>query len=113
MEPKIVNGRFTANGLGMPEVLEGMEALLQRVYNRLNIKRGSFCYDPKLGSRIPEMKVWDRMRVLQFAAEALLPCPEIRVTDAEMFGDRVEITVETPMGSGTVTVYRKENEDDV
>ena len=28
-------------------------------------------------------------------------------------GDRVEITVETPMGSGTVTVYRKENENDV
>ena len=113
MEPRIDKGVMVTDGLGMPEVRTGVDALLQRVYNRLNMRRGCFCYAPNLGSRIPDTAEWDGGVILQFAQEALLSCGDVRVKDAVLFDDRAEIRVETPMGSGTVTVYRKENEDDI
>ena len=42
MEIKIQNGAVCLNGLGLPETLSGLEALLQRAHNRLNAVRGAF-----------------------------------------------------------------------
>ena len=53
MEIKIQNGAVCLNGLGLPETLSGLEALLQRAHNRLNAVRGAFPYDRTLGSRLP------------------------------------------------------------
>ena len=44
-EIKVDQGRICDNGLGFPKKLEGPEAELQRIYNRLNVVRGSFRYD--------------------------------------------------------------------
>lgn len=117
MEIRLENGAVCANGLGLPETAEGLEATLQRVYNRLNAVRGSFLYDRSLGSRIPEMDLSVEEaaeNALRFAQEALLDCPEITVEGTKVLGNTVIVTLSTPLGTGNVTVYGKErNEDDV
>lgn len=114
MEIRLDNGAVCANGLGLPETAEGLEALLQRVYNRLNTVRGSFPYDRELGSRIPEMTLSENTaeEALRFAQEALLSCPEVTVQMAVLSGDTVTVTLSTPLGAGSVTVYRREKEED-
>ena len=86
MESKIENGRMGVNALGMPEELFGLDALLQHAYNRLNLLRGSFRYDGKLGCRLPGAQGVTAEMALRFAQEALLPCPEIAVIGAELYG---------------------------
>lgn len=113
-EIKVDRGEICDNGMGCPVMLEGLNAVLQRVYNRLNVIRGSFRYDRTLGSRIPEMDVRaehaDRL-ALRYAQEALLPCPDIRVEAARPGKNSVAVTVVTPLGRGKVTVYLKECEE--
>ena len=113
-EIKVERGKICDNGMGCPVMLDGLKATLQRVYNRLNVIRGSFRYDRTLGSRIPEMDVRaenaDRL-ALRYAQEALLPCPEVRVEAAWPGEDRVVVTVVTPLGQGEVNVYLKECEE--
>ena len=115
-EIKVDQGRICDNGLGFPKKLEGPEAELQRIYNRLNVVRGSFRYDRSLGSRIPTMQTGmpSAERVaLRYAQEALLPCPAVTVTAVEIDWDRVLVSVETPKGAGCVTVYLKEDGHDI
>ena len=115
-EIKVDQGQICDNGLGFPKKLDGLEAELQRIYNRLNVVRGSFRYDRTLGSRIPMMQAdapsAERL-ALRYAQEALLPCPAVTVTAVEMDGDRVLVCVETPKGAGRVTVYLKEDGHDI
>ena len=104
MEIKIQNGAVCLNGLGLPETLSGLEALLQRAHNRLNAVRGAFPYDRTLGSRLPYAALsadHGAEEALGFAREALR--------------DAVAVFVETPLGEGSVTVHRKKegDEDDV
>lgn len=116
MEIKLENGKICVNGLGLPETAEGLEALLQRAYNRLNTVRGSFQYDRTFGSRIPEMDfstAYAAEEVLRFAQEALLECPEIVVENAVIHQNTVSVTLSTPLGAGTVTVYGKEKKSDL
>ena len=113
MESKIENGRMGVNALGMPEVLTGIDALLQRAYNRLNLLRGSFRYDGELGCRLPGVKEVTAEAALRFAQEALLPCPEIAVIGAEIYGSTAVVLLSTPLGEGSVTVYLKEEDDDI
>lgn len=112
-EIKVECGRICDNGMGCPATLSGQEAVLQQVYNRLNVIRGSFRYDRTLGSRIPEMDIRAEnagVLALRYAQEALLPCPGIRAEAAKPDEDRVTVTVVTPLGRGEVTVYLKECE---
>ena len=78
MEIKIQNGAVCLNGLGLPETLSGLEALLQRAHNRLNAVRGAFPYDRTLGSRLPYAAFsadHGAEEALGFAREALRDCP--------------------------------------
>ena len=118
MEIKIQNGAVCLNGLGLPETLSGLEALLQRAHNRLNAVRGAFPYDRSLGSRLPYAALsadHGAEEALGFAREALRDCPEIPAARAAVAPDAVTVFVETPLGEGSVTVHRKKegDEDDV
>ena len=78
MEIKIQNGAVCLNGLGLPETLSGLEALLQRAHNRLNAVRGAFPYDRSLGSRLPYAALsadHGAEEALGFAREALRGLP--------------------------------------
>ena len=75
MDVRLENGVIRQNGLGLPETADGLDALLQRAYIRLNAVRGSFPYDRALGSRIPQMAITAEHAVEQalgFAREAHL-----------------------------------------
>ena len=107
MEIKIENGAVCTNGLGLPETVSGMLALLQRAYNRLQIKRGSFPYDRQMGCRMHGVQTLTEKTALQFAQEALLPYPEIRVLKAAVQEDAVTVLLWTPLGEGSVRILRK------
>ena len=52
MEVVILNGITQTAATGLPKTAEGLNALRQRAYNRIGLKRGAFCYDRVLGSRL-------------------------------------------------------------
>lgn len=51
MEVVILNGITQTAATRLPKTAEGLNALMQRAYNRICLKRGAFCYDRVLGSR--------------------------------------------------------------
>ena len=112
-EIKLENGAVCTNGLGMPETVSGLDALLQRAYNRLNIARGSFRYDRTLGCRIRDEESLTPEMAMRFVQEALLDCPEIAVIGVEIHAGAVTVLLSTALGAGNVTVYLKEGQDDI
>lgn len=116
MDVRLENGVIRQNGLGLPETADGLDALLQRAYIRLNAVRGSFPYDRALGSRIPQMAVTAEHaaeQALGFAREALLGCTEITAERAEIHGNTVTVYLATPLGTGYVTVKKEETGDEI
>ena len=51
-EVQVKNGDLVPNGMGDFCRLEGSEALVQRILFKLTVRRGSFPFLPKLGSRL-------------------------------------------------------------
>ena len=45
MEVVILNGITQTAATRLPKTAEGLNALMQRAYNRICLKRGAFCYD--------------------------------------------------------------------
>lgn len=110
-EIKINNGAICMNGLGLPQTVSGLDAVLQLAYNRLNVMRGAFVFDPKMGCRMRNEPSLTAETAMQFAQEALFPYPEIRVLRAVCTADAVTVWLSTPLGEGSVCVKRKgENE---
>ena len=76
MEVVILNGITQTAATGLPKTAEGLNALMQRAYNRICLKRGAFCYDRVLGSRLYMLDAADEHaeeRALRYAQAALLP----------------------------------------
>lgn len=99
MENLLRNGDYVPNGFGGFVRLQGDEAVLQRALFKMNVRRGSFPFLPRLGSRLWELgreKPESRNAAArQFAAEALSGMG-LQVQDASvtMAGDnqaRVEV----------------------
>lgn len=90
----------------MPCAISEKEELLQRVYIRLKVKRGSFPYDPKLGSCLYEISQnkGSQAAAMAFVEEALGRDCEATITDTTISDIGITVTVSTVYGSGTVTV---------
>lgn len=77
MDLMLENGDFARNAKGAPKRLEGVGELLQRAIIRLTVKRGSFAFDPLLGSRLYTLRAGDADRLEAqarvYAQEALAP----------------------------------------
>ena len=56
MDTAICSGDFLLDGRGRPVVISGMQEILQRALIRLTVQKGSFIYDPELGSRLFTLK---------------------------------------------------------
>lgn len=113
MDVKIENGAVAVNGLGMPETVTGLPALLQRARFRLTVPRGAFLYDRALGSRLHTLSAampHAAEQALGMAREALLPCPEITAVSAAVTGGAVTVSVDTALGQGSVTAPIGEEE---
>lgn len=107
MEVVILNGVTQTAATGLPKTAEGLDALLQRAYNRICLKRGAFCYDRALGSRFYMLDAVDEHaeeRALWYAQAALLPLAGAEVISVRREGERFIFELETSLGAGEITV---------
>lgn len=80
------DGDFAVDALGRPIPVDGDQELFQQVMLRLVVKKGSFCYDPELGSRLYTLKgrPHPERQALTLAAEALRKLPDVIPVKAEV-----------------------------
>ena len=93
---KLREGDYCPDGVGTFSRAEGLEALLERVLFKLQVRRGSFPLMPDLGSRLyllPRMKASARSALgASYAAEALAG-EDVAVTRAEWEEESRRLTV--------------------
>jgi len=86
MDTLLKNGDHAPGPDGRPVTIAGGQALLQRVVNRLRVRKGCFGADPGLGSELYRLPLTlngearDRL-ALHYAQQALLP-EGVRVENA-------------------------------
>ena len=97
MENLLRDGDYVPNGFGGFVRLQDTEAVLQRALYKLTVRRGSFPFLPRLGSRLSELgrerKSERGVIARQYAAEALDKMG-LLVEDAvirEISGEQIEI----------------------
>lgn len=112
MDLALHNGDFKTAG-GIPVTLREKEELLQRAYLLLGVHRGSFVYDPELGSDLHIFSSEDGEigRVMGCMEAALRDRDELAVTGAELLPEGISVTVETPFGEGTILLPYGSEED--
>ena len=106
MDTAIYNGDFLTAAGGIPVEYTGRDELLQQVYLRLKVKRGSLPYAPTLGSRLHTLTpgTTTQEAVLTFIAEAMEGCSNAEILSAEMTETGIAVEVRTPYGTGTITI---------
>lgn len=108
METAVYNGDFLLTPGGIPKECTAREAVLQQVYVRLAVKRGSLPYLPTLGSRLHALP--DRARTIEAAlsciAEAMEGCEDAEIIGTAVEDGRITLEVMTPYGRGTVIVEK-------
>lgn len=103
MEVVILNGITQTAATGLPKTAEGLNALMQRAYNRICLKRGAFCYDRVLGSRFYMLDASDEHaeeRALRYAQAALLPLAGVEAVSVRREGERFIFGLQTMLGTG-------------
>lgn len=100
MDTLLYDGDFKVDGRGRPIPCTGYQELLQRALIRLTVRRGSFDYDPELGSRLDTLGQATHnleARALELIREALLPLTGLTPTGviAEPYhgGENLRLTV--------------------
>ena len=107
MEVVILNGLTQTAATGLPKTAEGLNALMQRAYNRICLKRGAFCYDRVLGSRFYMLDAADEHaeeRALRYAQAALLPLAGVEAVSVRREGERFIFGLQTMLGTGEIAV---------
>lgn len=116
MDLKWEPGGVTLGSNGLPLQVDGLEEALQNIALRLRLPRGSFLYDPTLGSGLGKLDPAEEnsaQRAWALASEALLACPGVHITGVTYNQETGawEFTVETPLGTGQISVPGKEETD--
>jgi hypothetical protein len=86
MDTALADGDFSPGANGFPRRISGAEELFQRAAIRLTIPRGSFRYDPSLGSRLHTLTGEEEdpdAAAFSLVQEALCTLPEITAESAE------------------------------
>lgn len=107
VEVVILNGITQTAATGLPKTAEGLNALMQRAYNRICLKRGAFCYDRVLGSRFYMLDAADEHaeeRALRYAQAALLPLAGVEAVSVRREGERFIFGLQTMLGTGEIAV---------
>ena len=103
----ILNGITQTAATRLPKTAEGLNALMQRAYNRICLKRGAFCYDRVLGSRFYMLDAADEHaeeRALRYAQAALLPLAGVEAVSVRREGERFIFGLRTMLGTGKIAV---------
>ena len=98
MDTAINNGDFLIDSRNRPFFVSDKEEILQQVLIRLTVKKGSFIYDPNLGSRLYEVKSFRgyiKNKVLSIVKEAVSPIAKVVVDDIELInnGENINLKV--------------------
>ena len=106
MEVVILNGITQTAATRLPKTAEGLNALMQRAYNRICLKRGAFCYDRMLGSRLYMLDADEHAeeRALRYAQAALLPLAGVEAVSVRREGERFIFGLQTMLGTGEIAV---------
>lgn len=105
MEVVILNGITQTAATRLPKTAEGLNALMQRAYNRICLKRGAFCYDRVLGSRFYMLDAEHaEERALRYAQAALLPLAGVEAVSVRREGERFIFGLRTMLGTGKIAV---------
>lgn len=85
MDTLLQNGDVLSDCAGDLQAVHGVQEIIQRAMIRLRMKRGSFVYDPKLGSDLHRLDLHrlDQFTLLSVVQEALEGMEELTVTDVE------------------------------
>ena len=108
MEVVILNGITQTAATGLPKTAEGLNALMQRAYNRICLKRGAFCYDRVLGSRFYMLNAADEHaeeRALRYAQAALLPLAGVEAVSVRREGERFIFGLQTMLGTEEIYAH--------
>ena len=103
----VLNGMTQTAATGLPKTADGLNALMQRAYNRICLKRGAFCYDRVLGSRFYMLDAADEHaeeRALRYAQAALLPLAGVEAVSVRREGERFIFGLQTMLGTGEIAV---------
>ena len=98
MDTALLNCDFAVNSSGKIYKISSMEETLQRCKIVLNVKKGSFCYNPQLGSNLNLLEADDQRlqdNALLLVKEALLPLPQVTVcrTTATVLQDKILLNI--------------------
>ena len=107
MEVVILNGITQTAATGLPKTAEGLNALMQRAYNRICLKRGAFCYDHVLGSRFYLLEAEDEPpdeAALRYAQDALVPVGGFEAVSVRREGALFIFRLHTMLGTGEIAV---------
>ena len=104
MEVVILNGITQTAATGLPKTAEGLNALMQRAYNRICLKRGAFCYDRVLGSRFYMLDAADEHAEERALRYALLPLAGVEAVSVRREGERFIFGLQTMLGTGKIAV---------
>lgn len=114
MENLLRNGDYVPNGFGGFVRLQDSEATLQRALYKLTVRRGSFPFLPRLGSRLSalgkEPKAERSAVAVQYAAQALegmgllVEAANVREVSGEQLGVEYELRLSGQTGRVEVTI---------
>lgn len=102
MDTALRDGDFAVSPSGIPFSLHAAPELLQRAFIRLMVPRGSFCYDPTLGSSLHSLAPDDPdlyAKALLAVQDALLPLPQLQVLSLAVQEDGLLLSLSTPYGN--------------
>lgn len=90
MDHLIANGDMVMGHDGNPEMISGLQELIQRALIRLTVKKGDFVYDSTLGSGLAglDLNRTDEFTLLALVRDALDGLAEVTVTGVERSVDR-------------------------
>lgn len=111
MDTAIKNGDFLLDGRGYPVKITGIDEILQRVFIRLSVDRGSFIYDKSFGSelrRLSSQMVNLNEKALNLARDAIAEMSGVTVTSASAevteSGINVRVSILAGKQSGEVAL---------
>ena len=107
VEVVILNGITQTAATGLPKTAEGLNALMQRAYNRICLKRGAFGYVIASGGRLYMLDTSDEHaeeRALRYAQAALLPLAGVEAVSVRREGERFIFGLRTMLGTGEIAV---------
>lgn len=95
MDILLTNGDHGVDSRGLPRQIAGEELLVQQALIYLSVPKGSFPYDPTLGSELfrlqPDTEENLSRAALSYAQEALAPLAGIQATNAKAYWQTPEV----------------------